>query len=211
MRFEGTLAQWNDDRGFGFIQPTEGGEALFAHISAFPRDGQRPQLHERLSFEVTLGQGGKKQAWGCGARARARAPAHATRHGAQHVHGRFWQAAGVAAGVRSAGRWVLEVRRRPAAGACRSGGASAMEQRCARYPPRNPCPTGGQSVSLRWPPALFADDLVRRGQILSEKLPRPANGRRWRWCALRAAMVQQSVCQIGRRCPGCAPFAPRLA
>ena len=62
MRFEGTLAQWNDDRGFGFIQPTEGGEALFAHISAFPRDGQRPQLHERLSFEVTLGQGGKKQA-----------------------------------------------------------------------------------------------------------------------------------------------------
>ena len=62
MRFEGTLAQWNDDRGFGFIQPTEGGQTLFAHISAFPRDGQRPQLHERLSFEVTLGQGGKKQA-----------------------------------------------------------------------------------------------------------------------------------------------------
>ena len=62
MRFEGTLAQWNDDRGFGFIQPTEGGQALFAHISAFPRTGQRPQLNEPLSFEVTLGQGGKKQA-----------------------------------------------------------------------------------------------------------------------------------------------------
>ena len=62
MRFEGTLSKWNDDRGFGFIQPTEGGQELFAHISAFPRDGQRPQLHEKLSFEVTLGQGGKKQA-----------------------------------------------------------------------------------------------------------------------------------------------------
>lgn len=62
MRFEGTLAQWNDDRGFGFIQPTQGGQELFAHISAFPRDGQRPQLHESLSFEVALGQGGKKQA-----------------------------------------------------------------------------------------------------------------------------------------------------
>lgn len=62
MRFEGTLTQWNDDRGFGFIQPTDGGQTLFAHISAFPRDGQRPQLHERLSFEVTLGPNGKKQA-----------------------------------------------------------------------------------------------------------------------------------------------------
>lgn len=62
MRFEGTLTQWNDDRGFGFILPTEGGQNLFAHISAFPRDGQRPRLNERLSFEVTLGQGGKKQA-----------------------------------------------------------------------------------------------------------------------------------------------------
>jgi len=62
MRFEGTLTQWNDERGFGFILPTEGGQTLFAHISAFPRDGLRPQLHERLSFEVTLGQGGKKQA-----------------------------------------------------------------------------------------------------------------------------------------------------
>ena len=62
MRFEGTLAQWNDDRGFGFIQPTEGGQALFAHISAFPRTGQRPQLNEPLSFEVALSQGGKKQA-----------------------------------------------------------------------------------------------------------------------------------------------------
>ena len=62
MRFEGTLAQWDDDRGFGFIQPTEGGQKLFVHISAFARDGQRPQLNEKLSFEVTLGQGGKKQA-----------------------------------------------------------------------------------------------------------------------------------------------------
>lgn len=62
MRFEGTLAKWNDDRGFGFIQPTQGGQELFAHISAFPRDGQRPQLHENLSFEVAIGQAGKKQA-----------------------------------------------------------------------------------------------------------------------------------------------------
>jgi len=25
MRFEGTLKTWNDDRGFGFIEPAQGG------------------------------------------------------------------------------------------------------------------------------------------------------------------------------------------
>jgi cold shock CspA family protein len=47
MRIEGTLAKWNDDRGFGFIRPTQGGPEVFAHVSAFPRDGQRPRLGER--------------------------------------------------------------------------------------------------------------------------------------------------------------------
>ena len=62
MRFEGTLARWNGDRGFGFIVPAQGGQELFVHISAFPLDGRRPQLHEHLSFEVALGKDGKKQA-----------------------------------------------------------------------------------------------------------------------------------------------------
>jgi cold shock CspA family protein len=62
MRFEGTLAKWNDDRGFGFITPTQGGPEVFAHVSAFPRDGQRPRLGERLSFEIGIGKDGKKQA-----------------------------------------------------------------------------------------------------------------------------------------------------
>lgn len=62
MRFEGTLVQWNEDRGFGFVQPAQGGQNLFVHVSAFPRGGRRPQLNERLSFEVAPGQNGKKQA-----------------------------------------------------------------------------------------------------------------------------------------------------
>jgi len=62
MRIEGTLTKWNDDRGFGFITPTTGGPEVFVHASAFPKDGQRPQLGERLSFETETGNDGKKQA-----------------------------------------------------------------------------------------------------------------------------------------------------
>jgi cold shock CspA family protein len=62
MRIDGTLTKWNDDRGFGFITPTQGGPEVFAHISAFPRDGQRPRLGERLFFEIGIGKDGKQQA-----------------------------------------------------------------------------------------------------------------------------------------------------
>lgn len=62
MRFDGTLAKWNDDRGFGFIVPAHGGQEIFVHISSFARDGRRPQLHEPLSFEIELDQKEQKRA-----------------------------------------------------------------------------------------------------------------------------------------------------
>jgi len=62
MRIEGTLSKWTDERGFGFITPTQGGPEVFVHISAFPRDGVRPTLGERLSFEVEVDGNGKRRA-----------------------------------------------------------------------------------------------------------------------------------------------------
>ncbi|WP_332823844.1 cold shock and DUF1294 domain-containing protein [Ramlibacter sp.] len=61
MRFEGTLKTWNDDRGFGFIEPDQGGGEVFVHIKAFPRT-MRPQLAQRVSFEVERDAKGKKRA-----------------------------------------------------------------------------------------------------------------------------------------------------
>jgi len=62
MRFEGKLTRWDDDRGFGFLTPTQGGSEIFVHVSAFPRDGRRPAVGERLTFEVETDTRGKKRA-----------------------------------------------------------------------------------------------------------------------------------------------------
>jgi uncharacterized membrane protein YsdA (DUF1294 family)/cold shock CspA family protein len=63
MRFEGTIQSWQDDRGFGFIQPTQGGQEIFVHIKSFTsRGGSRPQVGQRVTFEVELNAQGKKRA-----------------------------------------------------------------------------------------------------------------------------------------------------
>ncbi|MBF4509052.1 MAG: cold shock domain-containing protein, partial [Aeromicrobium sp.] len=36
MRGHGRLSAWNDERGFGFIEPDDGGPRVFAHINEFP-------------------------------------------------------------------------------------------------------------------------------------------------------------------------------
>jgi uncharacterized membrane protein YsdA (DUF1294 family)/cold shock CspA family protein len=60
MRFEGTLTSWNDERGFGRIESTQGGEPVFVHVSAWPKGSGRPQLTQAVSFEVELGPKGKR-------------------------------------------------------------------------------------------------------------------------------------------------------
>lgn len=62
MRFDGKLGKWNDDRGFGFIVPSRGGDPVFVHVSAFPRDGQRSKIGEVLTFEVGPAGDGKRRA-----------------------------------------------------------------------------------------------------------------------------------------------------
>lgn len=62
MRIDGTLKTWNDERGFGFIEPTQGGQEIFVHIKAFAVRTDRPQIGQRLTFEVELNPDGKKRA-----------------------------------------------------------------------------------------------------------------------------------------------------
>ncbi|GAA4410065.1 DUF1294 domain-containing protein [Quisquiliibacterium transsilvanicum] len=62
MRFDGRLKSWNDERGFGFIEPALGGEDIFVHVKSFPAGTGRPAAGLRVSFEVELGPQGRKRA-----------------------------------------------------------------------------------------------------------------------------------------------------
>ena len=62
MRYTGTLKIWNDERGFGFLEPTQGGPEIFVHIKAFPLSNGRPFAGQVLTFEIETGPDGKKKA-----------------------------------------------------------------------------------------------------------------------------------------------------
>lgn len=62
MRTEGTLRNWNDDRGFGFVVTSETKQDVFVHVSSFPQTGRRPQPGERLAFSIETDHDGKKRA-----------------------------------------------------------------------------------------------------------------------------------------------------
>lgn len=62
MRFSGIVKSWNDDRGFGFIEADQGGQEIFFHIKAFPPRAGRPQLQQKVAFEIELNNEGKMRA-----------------------------------------------------------------------------------------------------------------------------------------------------
>jgi CspA family cold shock protein len=52
----GTVKFFNDEKGFGFITPDNGGADLFVHVSAISR-GTLSE-NDKVSFETTEGQTG---------------------------------------------------------------------------------------------------------------------------------------------------------
>ena len=59
----GTVKWFNETKGYGFIQPDDGGKDAFVHISAVERSGLST-LNEgqKVSYELQTGRDGKQSA-----------------------------------------------------------------------------------------------------------------------------------------------------
>lgn len=59
----GTVKFFNTQKGFGFIQPTDGSKDVFVHISAVEKAGMRTLMEgQKVNFEIVTERG--KQAAG---------------------------------------------------------------------------------------------------------------------------------------------------
>ena len=59
----GTVKWFNAQKGYGFIQPQDGGKDVFVHISAVEQAGLRTLNDgQQVSFEIEQGRQGKTSA-----------------------------------------------------------------------------------------------------------------------------------------------------
>ena len=58
----GTIKHWNDDKGYGFITPDNGGRDVFLHIKAFKKKSHRPEIGQFVLYETTHGDKGRLSA-----------------------------------------------------------------------------------------------------------------------------------------------------
>jgi uncharacterized membrane protein YsdA (DUF1294 family)/cold shock CspA family protein len=58
-RDRGVVATWNDQRGYGFLQPDDGGPLVFVHCTAVPKGSRRPYEGQALSYELETDDSGK--------------------------------------------------------------------------------------------------------------------------------------------------------
>ena len=59
----GTVKWFNGQKGYGFIQPEEGGSDVFVHISAVERSGLTGlQDNQKVTFDIESGRDGRESA-----------------------------------------------------------------------------------------------------------------------------------------------------
>ncbi|MET0498341.1 MAG: cold shock and DUF1294 domain-containing protein [Steroidobacteraceae bacterium] len=61
-RSKGTLVDWRDDRGYGFIEPAASGKRVFCHIRAFTVRVKRPISGDRVTYLLATDKQGRPQA-----------------------------------------------------------------------------------------------------------------------------------------------------
>lgn len=62
MRNQGEITNWNDEKGYGFVEPNGGGDRVFVHIKSFERRARRPIDGDLIVYRVVKEKGGRLRA-----------------------------------------------------------------------------------------------------------------------------------------------------
>ena len=62
QRTRGTVRMWDDEKGFGFIEPAEGGADVFLHMKAFGENTTRPVEGAPVTYCLTTDETGRPRA-----------------------------------------------------------------------------------------------------------------------------------------------------
>ncbi len=62
MRLAGRIVDWNDDKGFGFVVPSGGGDRAFVHVNDFQRGSRRAVEGDLISYLPSRDRRGRLKA-----------------------------------------------------------------------------------------------------------------------------------------------------
>ncbi len=62
VRPHGVLTEWNDERGYGFITPSDGGPKVFLHVRSILPFARRPVLGEVFFYKLSADDKGRPRA-----------------------------------------------------------------------------------------------------------------------------------------------------
>lgn len=62
MRLVGRISGWNEDRGYGFVVPHNGGDRAFVHVKAFQFGSRRPVDGDLISYSPAKDSQGRTNA-----------------------------------------------------------------------------------------------------------------------------------------------------
>ncbi|OOZ36099.1 DUF1294 domain-containing protein [Solemya velesiana gill symbiont] len=59
MRTKGKVSSWNDEKGYGFIEPIGRGKRIFIHINAFTNRSPRPEVNQIVTYALSTDKQGR--------------------------------------------------------------------------------------------------------------------------------------------------------
>lgn len=62
MRLVGRISSWNEDKGYGFVVPHDGGDRAFVHVKAFQFGSRRPVECDLISYAIAKDSRGRTNA-----------------------------------------------------------------------------------------------------------------------------------------------------